>query len=214
MFRKFVIMFDASAAGGTQSNDASDTSTETEEKASAFSTWLATQPAEVKAQYEEHVRGLTSALKKERENAKNVPELTRKLQTLQQKEADLAKAQMTKEEQLSTELAQSKAAATALKQAHDQLLIRTSVEREAVKLKVLDPDDVYKLIDSSSVTIDEAGKVVGATEAVKELVKAKPYLVNVPAKETNSKEKIGNVTGKRIEGKDEVKTVLPSISKL
>lgn len=53
-----------------------------------------------------------------------------------------------------------------------ETLIRAAFVGEAAKLGVLHPEDVYLLADKSAVSIDEAGKVDGVSEAVKALVDA------------------------------------------
>jgi hypothetical protein len=56
--------------------------------------------------------------------------------------------------------------------------IRSAVERAASQMGAVDPSDIYRLIDSDSLKVNDEGEVEGADEAVKAVLEAKPYLKN------------------------------------
>lgn len=64
-----------------------------------------------------------------------------------------------------------------LQNALKQKTLRVSVVEHAIKLNIVDPDAAFKLIDHESISFDERGEAVGVEDALKELVKTKPYLV-------------------------------------
>jgi hypothetical protein len=55
--------------------------------------------------------------------------------------------------------------------------IRAAVLLEAARAGIADPADALALADLTGVTLDEAGQVAGAREAVEALVVTKPYLI-------------------------------------
>jgi hypothetical protein len=56
--------------------------------------------------------------------------------------------------------------------------LRAEVLAEAGRLKFVDPQDAYNLIDRSKVTISDDGVVTGAKEALEALAQQKPYLIS------------------------------------
>lgn len=56
------------------------------------------------------------------------------------------------------------------------LKVQAAVERIAAKAGAVDTEAVYKLLDQSSITVDDKGQVTGVEEAVKALLEAKPFL--------------------------------------
>lgn len=63
------------------------------------------------------------------------------------------------------------------KSKYQRSTIDSYIQAEASKLGVVDLDVVTKLVDRSTITLSETGQVIGAIEAVKQLVEAKPYLL-------------------------------------
>jgi hypothetical protein len=111
-------------------------------------------------------------------------EVSNRLQTLEREksdrearekvEADKKLADDKKFEELSTKR-QSE-----LEQANNTirtLKIQTAVERIAAKAGAVDPESVYRLLDQTSITVDDKGNLIGAEEAVKKLLEAKPFLM-------------------------------------
>ena len=82
-------------------------------------------------------------------------------------EADKQAEKLTAAEKRAEEL-EAKERATA---------IRLDVEREARKLKVVDEDAAYRLLDLNAVKVDKDGKPTNVAELVAALVKAKPFLL-------------------------------------
>lgn len=56
------------------------------------------------------------------------------------------------------------------------LKIQAAVERIAAKAGAVDTEAVYKLLDQSSIVVDDKGQVTGVEEAIKALLEAKPFL--------------------------------------
>lgn len=105
-------------------------------------------------------------------------------------EAD-AKTAALKEQQefkplYEAEQAKATAAETALQEreaAYQARLIRADVRTAAAQLNVLEPDDVYHLLDLSAVTLNGEGEPTNVAALVKALVEAKPYLVKQETRE-------------------------------
>jgi hypothetical protein len=177
-----------------------------------FLTWLEKQPQDIKDLYEKQVHGLKSALKKERDTAKDVPTMKKKLADYAKNEEDARKAQMSKEEALTTDLDQTKVRADLLHKENQKLLIERDVERWAAKLAFTDPADALRLIPADAITITDEKVVEGVEKALTKLAKDKPYLL----KQTTEKPR-GNVTEKR-KGekpeKDESTLKLPAATRL
>jgi hypothetical protein len=66
---------------------------------------------------------------------------------------------------------------TAAEQRARDLAIRLSVERAARKLGFIDEDDAYRLIDRSTVEMDDGGDPTNVDALLAALAKAKPHLV-------------------------------------
>jgi len=64
-----------------------------------------------------------------------------------------------------------------LEQQRVDTLLRMAVVAEATRQEFIDPDDAYKLLDLSELTLSDDGKVEGLEETLKELGKAKPHLL-------------------------------------
>lgn len=106
----------------------------------------------------------------------------KKLDELDAKEKKAQQAQLSEVEQIKAQLAEAQAAQKQAAQEIAAMRLRGAVEREAVKLGFKNPDDAYLLADMTGVEMDDAGKVSGVESALKELVKARPYLVGADEK--------------------------------
>jgi len=217
MFNLRTTKYDAKGGGGSGSdstdNQKSDeeTSQTTEDQGQEgeqdkFAVWLSKQSTEVQKMYDEHTHGLTSALKKEREKASELPALKKQLKTFAEKEADALKAQMTKEEALASDLANSQASVAALKASLDQLRITNEVERVAASLHFANAQDAQKLLPTGIVKLED-DKVVGAQTALEQLAKEKPYLLVAE----KSVSRAGSFTGKRNTASDDSAKEKPRI---
>jgi DNA repair exonuclease SbcCD ATPase subunit len=126
-------------------------------------------------------------------------ERRKKLQALEEAEVKTTNAEQTKLEKAEQLIKVLETRAAKLQEDNDKALIRMAVEREAVKQNVLPEaiEDVSRLIDTSDVEITEDGKIDGVEDAVKALVKRKPYLVGKPGKKSPDidSSKTGDVAG-------------------
>lgn len=151
--------------------------------------------------------GLRKALESERGLSKSAKKELTKLQAAEEarKKEALSELDRTK-----LERDEAKTRLTTLEQQLETTRIESSVLFEAAKLRFVDPQDAIKMINRKDITIDaETGEVSGVAEALKALVKAKPYLVaNGEEGDDKNKSKgkgIGNNTNKGPKGKEEEK---------
>jgi len=87
------------------------------------------------------------------------------------------KAAMTETERLKAEKeAAEKKAQDAMRTANERLL-RAEVKATAVALDIVDPDAAYALMDRDAVSVAEDGTTQGVEDALKALIKDKPYLL-------------------------------------
>lgn len=68
----------------------------------------------------------------------------------------------------------------------DARAVESELRAQAVKAGAKDVDDLLKLIDKSTTTIDDKGNVVGADKAIEEFKKAKPHLFGNASQSTTS----------------------------
>lgn len=80
-------------------------------------------------------------------------------------------------ETLQTQLADKERREAELTKRVQEQALRFAVVTEAAKLQIVDPDAAYKLLDLSEVERDEDGNATNLGKVLKDLVKAKPYLV-------------------------------------
>ena len=92
------------------------------------------------------------------------------------------KAAMTETERLKAEKeAAEKKAQDAMRTANERLL-RAEVKATAVALDIVDPDAAYALMDRDAVSVAEDGTTQGVEDALKALIKEKPWLKKTDAK--------------------------------
>ena len=100
-----------------------------------------------------------------------------KLRQAEEAEEQRRRAEMTELERLKADLeAERQARAQAEEQRRGQL-IRTQVVTAAARIGFNDPDDALRMIDASSLEVDDQGAVDGLDAALQALAKAKPYLI-------------------------------------
>ena len=104
------------------------------------------------------------------------------LRSTEEQQQAKAKAEMTELERLQTELREAQEARTRAEQARLQTAVKSQVIAAAAKAGYNDPEDAYRMIDPSTLDVDDDGAVGGLDESLKDLLKAKPYL----AKQTNA----------------------------
>ena len=98
------------------------------------------------------------------------------LRSTEEQQQAKAKAEMTELERLQTELREAQDARTRAEQARLQTAVKSQVIAAAAKAGYNDPEDAYRMIDPSTLDVDDDGAVGGLDEAVKTLLKSKPYL--------------------------------------
>jgi hypothetical protein len=96
------------------------------------------------------------------------------LKTAKQAEDD---AKLSEQERLSRRVADLEGERAAWKAERRELLIRQAVERQARKLRLVDEDAAYRLMDLDALEFDESGLPTNVDAVLKALAKAKPYLV-------------------------------------
>lgn len=95
----------------------------------------------------------------------------------QLKDEELKKSKMTEIEKANHERDEAnKKAENSLKDANNRL-IKAEVIIQASKMKIVDGDAAYMLLDKEDISIDENGKIAGVEAALKNLIAEKSYLV-------------------------------------
>lgn len=74
------------------------------------------------------------------------------------------------------------------KKQSDAQRVDTELRAQATKAGAKDVDDLLKLIDKSTTTIDDKGNVVGADKAIEEFKKTKPHLFGVASSSSSKAE--------------------------
>jgi hypothetical protein len=82
-----------------------------------------------------------------------------------------------------------------LQREHTEALIRSAVVSEAAALGFHDPMDAFRLMDLSKLKLTEAGTVEGAKDALAEMGKAKPWMVQATPRINATRPEAGGVTG-------------------
>jgi len=92
-------------------------------------------------------------------------------------EEDRKTAELTELQKAQKERDEAKAEAAQLKDQSQKERVNNAIEKAARGLKFRDEADAVTMIDRAKVKIAEDGTISGIKEALEELVKAKPYLV-------------------------------------
>lgn len=127
-------------------------------------------PEQLKAKLEESQRALKAANKEAADRRK-------RLEELEKAEADRQAASLSETEKLQKQLADANAKAAQAQTQANERLIRAEIVAKAAVMKFADPADAYALIDRSKITVNDAGEIEGADELLKDLAKAKPYML-------------------------------------
>lgn len=144
----------------------------------------------------EDVTGLKAALAAERETNKAN---AKKLAAAERREQDLADKDKTEVEKAKADLERSTARTAKLAEGFKRSALNSEIEKAARAAKFIDPDDAYRSIDLSAITVeqddDDPADVKVDSKAVKALVEAlakkKPYLVGGEAGGDPSGSKFG-----------------------
>lgn len=104
-----------------------------------------------------------------------------KLRQAEEAEEQRKRSEMTELDKLKADLeAERQARAQAEEQRRNQL-IRTQVITAAARAGFNDPEDAMRMLDTSTLEVDDAGAVDGLEAALSALAKAKPYLIKSTA---------------------------------
>jgi hypothetical protein len=205
---------DAAAAAAEAARKKAEDEEEDEDKDPQFTAWLEKQPKKVKDDYaampetaqgffRTTTAGLRSALETERGDSK---ESKKELKRLKDEEDKRRKASMDELTLTKTNLGEATLKVTGLEAELTKTKIESKTLFMAAKMNFLDPADVLKLIDRTKVKVDpESGEVTGIEEQLKELVKAKPYLVDKKA----TGDLLGNNLRNKNKGKGEEEKLAP-----
>lgn len=173
--------------GGDAGNDADNTdnadNNDTDDDAGnkdpleAFEAWLDEQPEELRTTVEGHTSNLVSALRKERKANKGAKEQSKRLAELEdekrkQNEADQGELETLKSKNAElTKLVENSDAQI------KKLTINHAVLTAAAQMDFEDPDDALLFIDTDALEADEDGNVTGVKDALKSVIKKRPYLL-------------------------------------
>ncbi len=129
------------------------------------------EPKTFDAEYVKKLRGEAADARTARK------QLETRLSELETAEEKRKREALSEVDRLKLELQETQTKWQAAQQAAQERALRNAVALAAVKAEVVDPDDAWRLIDVAALSVDEDGAVSGAEQALKALVKAKPYLV-------------------------------------
>ena len=146
-------------------------------KPGKFEEWLAKQPAEVKAAYDEHTGGLKTALQAERDANKEGKKAAARLKELEDAEAKRQEAALSETDKLKKQVEAAEAKGKEALQKADERVIRSEVISVAAQLGFADPKDAFALVDRSTFKVKDDGAVEGVEVVLKDLAKAKPYML-------------------------------------
>ena len=163
------------AAEEEEEEDDEDPQDEDTEEDEGFLAWIAEQPESVQQEYEEHVKGLKTALTSERRKAKTS---SKALKEYTDAEAAQKKAEMTDLEKARAEYSELKTTHSKLEVQLADERLKTAVTTQAGKLDFADPEDAYTLLDLEQVEKGDDGSFKNIEALLKELAKAKPYLIS------------------------------------
>lgn len=123
----------------------------------------------------ERARATIRRLREQEREAKRLRQITNEQQQKLRQWEDQQKTDMQRMQDRLAEAEREREQAVA--QARESTL-RMAVAQEAGRLDIIDPDAAYKLMDMSYVQIDDSGYVSGVEDALKELIKLRPFLKN------------------------------------
>lgn len=87
------------------------------------------------------------------------------------------RAEMTELEKVRADLEAERKARQEADQKRQQQALRTQVVTAAARMNFADPEDALRMLDQSTLEVDDAGNIDGLDDALSALVKAKPYLI-------------------------------------
>lgn len=108
-------------------------------------------------------------------------QLEQRLKELEEADQKRQREKLDDTERLKLELQETQAQLAESGRIANERALRHAVTLAAMKAEFNDPEDAWRMVDQASLELTEAGDVKGADEAIKGLVKAKPYLVKQKA---------------------------------
>lgn len=133
------------------------------------------QQAQAQAQDADALLKEVKALRKEAATWRN------KLRQAEEAEAQRQRAEMTELERIKADLEVERQARAQAEQRQREQLIRTQVISSAARSGFNDPEDAIRMLDISTLEVDESGKINGLDGALQALAKSKPYLLRTTA---------------------------------
>ncbi len=118
------------------------------------------------------IRTLRAAEKASKAQAKE-------LEALRAKVTEQEQAQLSAAERAELKAQDAEARAKAAEARAKSIALRASVERHAHRLNIVDDDAAFRLLDLSAIEYDAEGEPSNVESLLKDLTKAKPYLVAV-----------------------------------
>jgi len=144
---------------------------------------------DLQAELEETRKALSKA---NRESAQR----RKKLEEFESQEKERAEAELSEMEKLQRQIQQLNAEKELTQKQANEILVKSAVIAQAAALNFNDPEDAFALVDKSQFELD-GGKVSGVKEALEELAKSKPYMLQTTRKPVGTVTNPGdNVTGK------------------
>jgi len=144
---------------------------------------------DLQAELEETRKALTKA---NRESAQR----RKKLEEFENQEKERAEAELSEMEKLQRQIEQLSSEKELTQKKANEILIKSAVIAQAAALNFNDPEDAFALVDKSQFELD-GSKVSGVKEALEELAKSKPYMLQTTRKPIGNATNPGdNITGK------------------
>jgi hypothetical protein len=141
----------------------------------------AAEPKTFDAEYVKRLRGEAAEARTARK------QLEARLAELETAEERRRREAMSEVDRLKLELQETQTKYQASHQAAQDRALRNAVALAAAKAEFIDPDDAWRMIDVAALTVDDEGAVSGVEQALKTVVKAKPYLIRQkPAADLNA----------------------------
>lgn len=108
-------------------------------------------------------------------------EYRRRLRELEQVVKQYEDAKLSETERLQKRLADLEQEQLAHQQERQERIVRYETMLAASKLGIIDPDAAYRLLDLASLEYNEDGTPKNLEKALRDLTRAKPYLVGAPS---------------------------------
>lgn len=108
-------------------------------------------------------------------------EYRKRLRELEQKAQEQENAKLSETERLQKRLAELEREQAAYQRERQERTLKYETMLAASRLGIVDPDAAYRLLDVASIEFAEDGTPRNIEAALKELLKAKPYLAAQPA---------------------------------